>query len=224
MKKNLISLLGRLSVLVGLSSCTNKNPSISGSVSSGLSQSEASTLFSKYCETHPAYKGTEDEWLTALFDGSLAQSYKTSYNIIFTIATIPPVLSALDSVRNGNETYAFIERGKTYSGIDSVDSFHNLGFDIKSNKSDGFTADNFQAVSNTISKLNVFGNEHFNIYLQDGNGLYGSYFAANSMLSDTQYDVYRIEDGTGSYNAFQDKIIGSKKTTAQMYRTPNIGL
>ena len=215
MKKNLISLLGRLSVLVGLSSCTNKNPSISVSVSSGLSQSEATTLFSKYCETHPAYKGTEDEWLTALFDGSLAQSYKTSYNIIFTIATIPPVLSALDSIRNGNETYAFIERGKTYSGIDSVDSFHNLGFDIKSNKSDGFTADNFQAVSNTISKLNVFGNEHFNIYLQDGNGLYGSYFAANSMLSDNQYDVYRIEDGTGSYDAFQDKIIGSKTTTKQ---------
>ena len=110
MKKNLISLLGRLSVLVGLSSCTTKNPSMSGSVSSGLSQSEATTLFSKYCETHPAYKGTEDEWLTALFDGSLAQSYKTSYNNIFTIATIPPVLSALDSIRNGNETYAFIER------------------------------------------------------------------------------------------------------------------
>ncbi|MCH5154566.1 MAG: hypothetical protein J1F71_05075, partial [Clostridiales bacterium] len=30
------------------------------------------------------------------------------YNIIFTLATIPPVLAALDCINNGNETYAFI--------------------------------------------------------------------------------------------------------------------
>ncbi|MCH5166137.1 MAG: hypothetical protein J1G01_07025, partial [Clostridiales bacterium] len=28
------------------------------------------------------------------------------YNIIFTLATTPPVLAALDCINNGNETYA----------------------------------------------------------------------------------------------------------------------
>lgn len=177
-----------------------------------LNSSEAKSLYVQYCSTHPAYKGSEEEWVNALFDGSLAQSYKTTYNIIFTIATIPPVLSALDSVRNGNETYAFIERGKTYNGIDSIPNFHNIGFDIKSNKSSGFTAKDFKLVSDTISTLNVFGNEHFNIYVQDGTALYATYLAANSQLSNKQFDVFRVEDWTGAYNAFKDVILGSHKS------------
>ena len=40
------------------------------------------------------------------------------YNIIFALATVPPVLAALDSIGSGYETYAIIERGKTYNGIE----------------------------------------------------------------------------------------------------------
>ena len=167
-------------------------------------------LYRKY---HPVYEGTEEEWVNALADGSLAASYKTSYNIIFTIATIPPVLSALDSIRNGNDTYAFIERGKTYSGISQLSNWHNIGFNTNSNNSSGFVVKNYEDTLKVIKELNVFGNEHFNIYLQDGNGLYGAYFAANAQLSQKQYDVVMIEDGTGAYNAFEDTVIGNKKCT-----------
>ena len=39
--------------------------------------------------------------------------YETTYNVIFTLATIPPVIASLESIASGNETFALIERGKT---------------------------------------------------------------------------------------------------------------
>lgn len=172
------------------------------------------SAYELYCKYHPVYGGTEEEWISALADGSLAASYKTSYNIIFTVATIPPVLSALDSIRNGNETYAFIERGKTYSGISQLSNWHNIGFNTNSNNSSGFVVANYNDTLDVVKRLNVFGNEHFNIYLQDGNGLYGAYFAANAQLSKNQYDVMMVEDGTGAYNAFKNSIIGNRTCAA----------
>ncbi|MFR6641128.1 MAG: hypothetical protein ACLUSP_07185 [Christensenellales bacterium] len=66
-----------------------------------------------YRKHHPVYDGTEKEWINDLASGKIADSYKTGYNIVFTLATIPPVLSSLDCITNGYETYAYIERGKT---------------------------------------------------------------------------------------------------------------
>ena len=68
------------------------------------------------------------------------------YNIIFALATVPPVLAALDSISSGYETYAVIERGKTYNGIEKIDNFHNAGFDPESNESNGFTSTEFHAM------------------------------------------------------------------------------
>lgn len=154
-----------------------------------------------YRKHHPVYDGTEEEWINDLASGKIADSYKTGYNIVFTLATIPPVLSSLDCITNGYETYAYIERGKTYNGIDGVNGFHNIGFNVNSNNSTGFTAEAFGKVLDVINNLNVYGNEKFNVYVQDGTALYGAMLAANAQLSDSQYKVVMVEDGTGAYNA-----------------------
>ena len=161
----------------------------------GLSAYE---IYKKY---HVAYKGSEEEWINDLASGRLAESYETGYNIVFTLATIPPVLASLDCIANGYDTYAFIERGKTYNGIERIDGFYNLGFNVNDNTSNGFNASDFQLVLDKIIELNVFGNEKFNIYVQDGTALLGAQLAANARLTDKQYKIVMVEDGTGAYNA-----------------------
>ena len=154
-----------------------------------------------YCKHNPVYKGTEAEWIDAVCNGSLAKSYNTTYNIIFTLATIPPVLSALDSIYNEYPTYALIERGKTYNGIDKIDNFYNVGFNVSSNNSSGLSNDQFNAMVKQIEELNVYGNEKFNIYVQDGTALLGLGLAANARLNSDQYEIIMCEDGTGAYYA-----------------------
>lgn len=170
----------------------------------GLSAYE---IYKKY---HENYTGTEEDWINALASGELAKSYKTTYNIIYTVATIPPVLAALDSIDNGCETYAYIERGKTYSGIEKVDNFYNIGFNTSSNSSSGFTQHSFELVTNKIKELNVFGNEKFNIYVQDGTALLGLGVAANSKLYKNQYNIIMCEDGTGAYAALKTGYVNGK--------------
>jgi hypothetical protein len=174
------------------------------------------SAYELYCKYHPAYSGTEEEWINALADGSLMASYKTHYNIIFTLATIPPVLSSLDAIESGYETYACIERGKTYNGIGNLSKFHNVSFDIKSNQSSGFTEEQFDAMVEQIKKLNVFGNETFHIYVQDATGFAGFSLAANAQLSSSQYDITLCEDGTGAYYYLEQAYIKDKKVTASV--------
>ena len=134
------------------------------------------------------------------------------YNIIFALATIPPVLSALDCIENGYETYAIIERGKTYNGIDKLEHFHNAGFDPANNLSTGFTETEFNAMTEKISELkgeNVF----FNIYVQDGTALRGAAIAANAGLTKDSFRIYMCEDGTGAYDALKNKYIKGKTVT-----------
>ena len=109
--------------------------------------------------------------------------------MIYTKATIPPVLSALYSIGNGYDTYALIERGKTYSGIaDSDAGFVNVGFDP--NKSEtSFTRDNYADMLNKIKELNVFGNEKFIIYLRDADLYYGYLFVRDAGLTENQYEI-----------------------------------
>ena len=168
------------------------------------------SAYELYCKYHKAYKGSDEEWKNALSNGELEASYNKKYNIIFTLATIPPVLSALDSIRNGNETYAFIERGKTYNGIDQINNWHNIGFNTNSNNSSGFTVENYNLVKSTIQELNVFGNEHFSLYVQDGTALYGASLASNAQLNSNQFDIIMIEDGIGAYNSFKNDVIGKR--------------
>ena len=139
-----------------------------------------------------------------------------TYNVIFTLATIPPVLAAMDCIDNGYETYAVIERGKTYSGIESVEKFHNVGFDVNSNKSTGFTAEEFNSMVDKVKELDALkGDAFFNIYVQDGTALKGAAIAANAGLSLNQFHIYMCEDGTGAYNALNNNYVRGKKVTAE---------
>lgn len=167
-----------------------------------------------YCKYHPAYEGTEQDWINALASGELAKSYSTEYNIIFTVATVPPVLAALECFQSGLETYAFIERGKTYNGIDEIEKFHNIGFKTNSNVSAWFNDKEFNMVVDQIKKLNVYGNEKFNIYVCDYSGLWGFGLAANAMLNSEQYHIYLCEDGRGTYSGLLNNYVNGKVVNA----------
>lgn len=144
----------------------------------------------------------------------LPNNKTTCYNIIFALATIPPVLAALDSIANGYETYAIIERGKTYNGIDSLEYFHNVGFDQNNNQSSGFTEEEFNAM---VSKVKELSGEdvYFNIYVQDGTALMGAAIAANAGLTADDFHVYMCEDGTGAYVALENTYIKGKTVNAE---------
>lgn len=124
------------------------------------------------------------------------------YNIIYALATIPPVLAALESISNGYETYAIIERGKTYSGIESIEYFNNAGFDVSSNKSSGFSEAEFIAMINKVKELRAANeNAFFYFYAQDGTALSCAAIAANAGLTAEDFHVIMCEDGTGAYRA-----------------------
>ena len=148
---------------------------------------------------------------------SSAYEVDQTYNVIFALATIPPVLAAMDCIDNGYETYAIIERGKTYSGIEQIETFHNAGFDVGSNKSTGFTNEEFNAMVAKVKELNdAEGNAFFNIYVQDGTALKGAAVAANAGLTTEQFHVYMCEDGTGAYAALRNNYINGKTVTAEV--------
>ncbi len=136
---------------------------------------------------------------------------RTSYNVIFTLATIPPVMAALESISSGNDTYALIERGKTYSGIESVDGFYNAGFDPANNLSEGFTATELDAMVAKVKELKGKTEDtFFNIYVQDGTALLGAAIAANAGLTTEQFHIYMVEDGTGAYSALNTDFVAGK--------------
>ena len=120
-----------------------------------------------------------------------------TYNVIFALATIPPVLSALEAIQNGYPTYVIIERGKTYSGIESLENFVNVGFDPNNNLSQGFTVKEFEDMVAQVKTLRADNEDIFiNFYVQDGTALYGAAIAANAGL-----------DGS----VIVDKVLSSKK-------------
>ncbi len=177
---------------------------------SGLSAYE---IYKKY---HPTCDVTEEQWINALADGSLAKSYDTTYNIVFTVATIPPVLSALDCLGSGNPTYAMIERGKTYYGIEKVDDFYNIGFNTNTNSSNGLTAANFNKTVDKIKELDVYGNEKFKIYISDASFIGAYMMAANAGIDLDRFEVVMIEDGSGAYNMFNQTYISGKTVSAEV--------
>ena len=118
-----------------------------------------------------------------------------------TAATIPPVVAALDSLSNGEETYAWIERGKTYAGIESVDEITNIGFDITKNNASGVTAEAFEKIETKVNELKASNPEaHFNLYTTDYKVFSAVKVASDCKLSKDNFTVYMIEDGVGTYD------------------------
>lgn len=133
------------------------------------------------------------------------------YNIIFTLATVPPVLAALDAIESGHETYALIERGKTYNGIDEVAVIENAGFDPANNLSNGFTSAEFNLMVEKVKELReAEENSFFYFYSQDGTALRCAAIAANANIPLEDFHVYMCEDGSGAYKTFRETFVEGK--------------
>lgn len=138
------------------------------------------------------------------------------YNIIFALATVPPVLAALDSIASGYETYAIIERGKTYNGIDKLEYFNNAGFDPENNLSTGFTSAEFDAMVEKVKELRAAEeNSFFYFYAQDGTALRCAAVAANADIPLEDFHVIMCEDGTGAYKALRDAFVDGKSVSSE---------
>jgi len=137
------------------------------------------------------------------------------YNIIFSLATVPPVLAALDAISSGYETYAIIERGKTYNGIEKIENFHNAGFDPANNLSNGFTSTEFDTMVEKIKELRAADeNSFFYIYAQDGTALRAAALAANAGIPVEDFHVIMCEDGTGAYVSIRDNYVKNKTVSS----------
>ncbi len=137
------------------------------------------------------------------------------YNIIFALATVPPVLAALECISNGYPTYAIIERGKTYNGIDKIESFVNVGFDPANNLSTGFTTKEFTSMVNKVKELrDAEENSFFYFYAQDGTALRCAAIAANAGIPVEDFHIYMCEDGTGAYVQLKKHYIDGKEIGA----------
>jgi len=133
------------------------------------------------------------------------------YNVIFALATVPPVLAALDSIGSGYETYAIIERGKTYNGIEKIENFHNAGFDPESNESNGFTSAEFNAMVDKVKELReAEENSFFYIYAQDATALRAAAVVANAGIPVEDFHVIMCEDGTGAYKTLREYFFDGK--------------
>lgn len=191
-------------LMLGMTACTTTGPTQGTEPPTDTvegTDSEINTSIDTETDTESKQPVTDDELV---------------YNIIFALATVPPVLASLDAIQNGYETYAIIERGKTYNGIDSLAYFHNAGFDPANNTSNGFTATEWDAMVAKIKELNdPEKNVFFNIYVQDGTALMGAGLAANAGLTVDDFHVTIIEDGTGAYNALYNSYIKGKTVTAE---------
>lgn len=138
------------------------------------------------------------------------------YNVIFALATVPPVLAALDCIASGYPTYAIIERGKTYNGIDKIENFHNAGFDTANNLSTGFTAKEFGDMAAKVKELREADpNSFFYFYAQDGTALRCAAVAANAGIPVEDFHIYMCEDGTGAYVKLKETYIDGKTANSK---------
>lgn len=137
------------------------------------------------------------------------------FNVVYALATVPPVLAAIDCIDSGYETYAIVERGKTYSGIDKLEYFHNAGFDTASNESSGLSQEKLDAMTAKVKELNEANeNAFFVFYAQDGTALSCAAIAANAGIPKENFHVYMCEDGTGAYVALKSSFIDGKTVNA----------
>ena len=127
-------------------------------------------------------------------------SGRKQFNIIFTMASIPPVLAAVLSINSKNETYAIIQRGRTYSGIEKIENFHNMGFNPEINSTAKFSQEHISLIVAKIKELCAENpGAYFNIFVQDATPILGVAVAANAGLAADDFHIYMIEDGVMIY-------------------------
>ena len=139
-----------------------------------------------------------------------------SVNIIFAAATLPALAAALEAISNGNETYVYLARGKTYCGIDKIKQFHNMGYDEeKSQPIDDEKA--FTAAVRTVKELLEKDNSlFFNFYAREFDAFRCAGIASAAGLSKTNFHIYLMEDGFSTYKNLNT--FWGKDSTKQLYR------
>ena len=174
MKSKYLTILLSVFLLTG---CNNNTPTTSSTISSSSSTPTTSE--------EPSSSSIEPE--------------VENINIIMASATVPPVMSALESLTNKGKTYALIERGKTYSGIEDT-SFINLGFDPTVNNSSGVTAANFATLINKVGELyKQYPNAHYNFFTVDYKCWAPVKVASDIKMNKDNFTIYMVEDGTATY-------------------------
>ncbi len=138
-----------------------------------------------------------------------------NYNVIFTSTSIPPTLAAMDSILDGGQTYAYIERGKTYSGIDLLknEGFTNLGFATSGSnaQNNDLTPAKIQEICDLVKRLKAEDKKAtFNFYVADHHAYVGFAIGIYAGLKDEDYKVVMIEDGAATYEWFEDGFINGK--------------
>lgn len=135
-----------------------------------------------------------------------------NYNIIFTNSTVPPTLASMDSIIDGGETYAYIQRGKTFSGIGELknDGFINFGFDTNKQENN-LTPDKVQDFVALVKRLKADNKKaKFTIYVTDFDAYAGFAIGIYAGLSDEDFKVVMIEDGSSTYSNFYNQFISGK--------------
>lgn len=143
---------------------------------------------------------------------------EVNYNIIFTNSTVPPTLAAMDSILDGGNTFALIQRGKTYSGIAELENsgFKNQGFDV-SKQENNLTPDKVQDFVNLVKRLKADNKKStFNIYVTDFDAYAGFAIGIYAGLADEDYKVVMIEDGSSTYSNFRNYFINGKTAGGEL--------
>ncbi len=121
------------------------------------------------------------------------------YNIIFAGGSVPPMIGALVAIGNGYETHAYIERGRLYNGINKLDRFYNIGFDIDKTKSIDKEPP-FVLTAERIKEIRAKDpNSFFNLYTNESRALRCAAVAANAGLKKEDFHIYMMEDGIDTY-------------------------
>ena len=124
---------------------------------------------------------------------------KKIYNIIFAGGSVPPMIGALVTIENGYETYAYIERGRLYNGIEKLDNFYNIGFDTDKTKSIDKEPP-FELTAQKIKELKEKTPDcYFNLYTNESRALRCAAVAANAGLAKEDFHIYMMEDGIDTY-------------------------
>lgn len=125
----------------------------------------------------------------------------TVINIIYTQGNYSTAYAAAEAISNEYETYVMTAMGTVLCGIDSLEKFHNIGFDPNTNK-EKFTKEDFDLVIAKVAELNKQNKKaFFNFYCQDGTALTCVAIAANAGIKESNFHVYMIENENG-FNKF----------------------
>lgn len=127
-----------------------------------------------------------------------------TYNIVVANATIPPMMSVLDAIDNGNKTIMWYGRPNTFYSTEGLKDQFSFTNKVDQEEISGIPGDVISEIKNKVLDIYYQSKEKakFNLYVVD----YGikvplQIFVENN-IKEENYKVFLLEDGTGSYEQF----------------------